>query len=256
MGDGAPVPLPPRRARAAAPARHPSDRAHAAGPGPRLRPRSLQVRDPLPARALCCGAISRRSNTPAAWTRCAGAIRSSRCRRASSSRSSESRRLVARIRRSDDARPIDRRRRSRRVDRQRIGWLFEGGELAGEQRRPGEMAGGARSSRRAKRRLVGLQVDEPDAAQRAAQQVAIALLQRRAGDDERARGDRAPPPRPRAATASHGARSASVSGDAVAHLRDRRRRVVVVAVDEPPAELSARAPGRWWSCPSRRRRSG
>ena len=64
---------------------------------------------------------------------------------------------------------------------------------------------------RTKRRLVGLQVDEADAAQRAAKQVAIALLQRRAGDDgvlaaiDRGRRDRVEP-------GSHGERSLSFSG--------------------------------------------
>ena len=57
----------------------------AARAGARFRPRSLQVRDPPPARALSCGTNSRRSSMPAGSTRCA-AYPCSRCTRASSSK--------------------------------------------------------------------------------------------------------------------------------------------------------------------------
>ena len=58
------VPLSRRRARAAAGARRPADGADRSRAGARLRPRSLQVRDPPAARALPAQASSRRSSTP------------------------------------------------------------------------------------------------------------------------------------------------------------------------------------------------
>src|SRR4026207_781891 len=64
-----------------------------------------------------------------------------------------------------------------------VGGLLEVGELAGEERGPGKMAA-AFCEAPCKGGLVRLQVDEPDVAQSPAQDIAIAPLERRAGDDQ------------------------------------------------------------------------
>src|SRR6185436_17725898 len=127
---------------------------------------------------------------PAAWTRCASATRSSRCMRASSFTTRAISRENTKTRNEMGSEPElvgdrvdDGFRRARRVDRQGVGGLLEVGELAGEERGPGKMAA-AFCEAPCKGGLVRLQVDEPDVAQSPAQDVAIALLERRAGDDQ------------------------------------------------------------------------
>ena len=187
------VRLPLRRPRAAAPARRPSNRPHAPRVSCATSSAISTSTDPLPARAL-----------PARdFPKIEYAGRVDALRRRYPVLALHAREFV------EVSQPeliVDRARRSlpwaRRVDGQGIGRLFEGGELAGEKRRPGEVP--ARSSRR--RRSVGssaFRYTKRTGRSVPRSSLAIALLQRGARDHdmvaaiERRCRDRVEPGEPR-----------------------------------------------------------